>query len=616
MVTWARRILAAPSFEGDDDKTRVAGLLEILLLATMTAGLGTILVAPFVFAHPVVALRVAGLILLMTVISLILMRRGHVQLASGLILFGLWLSFSVFMLLSGGVNSIFAMGYITTTVIAGLLLGGRAAIVVAELSMVVALAMLYASANGFLPEPVLITASGPAWINLTANLAATVAMTYLASRGARTALERARYAAAEMERQRGLLEVVVLDRTRDLERRAVQLATAAEVGRAAASILDLDTLVRQVVELVRGRFDLYYAGLFLLDQKGTSAVLAAGTGEAGRTMREEGHKLEVGGVSMVGAACSQRKARIALDVGDELNRFDNPLLPDTRSEMALPLLVGERVLGALDVQSTEPSAFSERDIAVLQLVADQVAVAVDNARKFSQEAELLEATSPLYRISRRLASAITPEDIAQVVIDSVAETEADGCVVARLNLLPGGEIDGVSFLGDWNRHKAAQLTAGSTFPAGVSPFPLPIVTSYWTINDLTLDLQMPQGLRSFLAGYNARGFVNIPLRAAERVIGFVSIYREETGPFSAVSVRQYETLVDQAAVALERARLLEEAQIRAARERLISEVSARMREQLDVEAVLNTTAGEMVRALDLEEIVIRLTADGSKGWAS
>jgi GAF domain-containing protein len=114
-----------------------------------------------------------------------------------------------------------------------------------------------------------------------------------------------------------------------------------------------------------------------------------------------------------------------------------------------------------------------------------------------------------------------------------------------------------------------------------------------------------------LSGYGARGFVNIPLRAAGRVIGFVSIYREEPGPFSPVSVRQYEALVDQVSVAIERARLLDEAQVRAVRERLISEVSARMREQLDVEAVLNTTADEMVRALDLEEIVIRLTADGS-----
>ena len=136
-------------------------------------------------------------------------------------------------------------------------------------------------------------------------------------------------------------------------------------------------------------------------------------------MQEKDHKLRVGGVSMVGAACAQRQARIAQDVGEEPVRFDNPLLPDTRSEMALPLLIGDRVLGALDVQSTRPSAFSEEDISVLQLVADQVAVAIDNARKLSDEARLLEATSPIFRASHRMATANKTEQIVQVLSDEL-----------------------------------------------------------------------------------------------------------------------------------------------------------------------------------------------------
>jgi GAF domain-containing protein len=136
-----------------------------------------------------------------------------------------------------------------------------------------------------------------------------------------------------------------------------------------------------------------------------------------------------------------------------------------------------------------------------------------------------------------------------------------------------------------------------------------VVTSYWTIRDVTLDLEMPESLRQFLTAYGGRSFINIPLQAGGRAIGFVSIYRAESGSFSPVSVRLYETLVDQAAVAMERARLLDEAQVRAAREHLLADVSGRMREQLDVEAVLKTTATEMVQAFDLEEIVIRLTAD-------
>jgi GAF domain-containing protein len=404
----------------------------------------------------------------------------------------------------------------------------------------------------------------------------------------------------------GTLEERVADRTRDLERRAVQLATAADVGRAAASMLDLEVLTRRVADLVQDRFDLYYVGLFLLDDVGQYAMLEAGTGKPGRVMKERGHKLEVGGLSMVGAACAQRKARIALDAGEEPVRFDNPLLPETRSEMALPLMVGDRVLGALDVQSARSAAFSDEDIAVLQLVADQVAVAVDNARRFSEEAGLLEATSPLYRISHRLASAVTTEDIVQAIIDSVAETEADGCAVGRLALSPDGTVKTTTFVGAWSRQGSSEIPIGVPFSAQASPFPLQMVRTFWTIDNIDRVTRMPKGPRQFLTRFGGRSFVNVPLRAADQVIGFVSIHRVTAGAFSPVSIRLYETLVDQAAVALERARLLEDAQHRAAREQVIGEVTARMRRTLDVETVLEIAVREIGEALGLAAVDLRL----------
>jgi GAF domain-containing protein len=363
------------------------------------------------------------------------------------------------------------------------------------------------------------------------------------------------------------------------------------------------------VELVRDRFDLYYAALFLLDSEGRYAVLEAGTGEAGRVMREQGHRLEVGGQSMVGAACVQRQARLALDVGEEPVRFDNPLLPRTRSEMALPLVVGDRVLGALDVQAVHPAAFSKEDVAVLQLVADQVAVAVDNAHKFSEEAALLEATSPLFRIGRRLVSVVTTDEIIEAVITSVAETEADGCVVGRLNYAPDGEVESITFLGDWNRQERPRFPSGLTLPKEASPLPLQVVTSFWTVGDAVRDARTPNDLRVFITAYGGRGFVNVPLRLGSQVIGFVSIYRTEAGPFSPVSIRLYEALVDQAAVAMERARLLDEAQRRAAREHLVSEIAGRMRETLDMRTVLRTAVDEIADALGLAALDLRLSMD-------
>jgi len=222
------------------------------------------------------------------------------------------------------------------------------------------------------------------------------------------ALEQARQLAARLEeqiRQRQDMNLQLEDKNRQLvalaenqQRRAVQLQLAADVSRAITQVVEPEELLVRVVDLIRERFDFYYVGLFLLDDAGRQAVLRAGTGEAGRIMLERQHRLEAGGLSMVGWVSANRKARIALDVGQEAVRFANPLLPDTHSEMALPLLVGERVLGVLDVQSKLESAFSEEDVTVLQGVADQVGVALENARLFQQTRAALiqlEATNRL-----------------------------------------------------------------------------------------------------------------------------------------------------------------------------------------------------------------------------
>lgn len=181
--------------------------------------------------------------------------------------------------------------------------------------------------------------------------------------------------------------------------RTAQLSAVNEVGRAISTILDPDTLINKVVNLITDRFGHYYSAIFLLDSTGKWAELKSATGEAGRLLRESRHRLAVDSKSMVGTAISQKQARIALDVGQEPVRFNNPLLPYTRSEIALPLVIGERVLGALDVQSTREAAFGEEDIQTLQNMANQVAVALENARLFqeaSQRIQELQATQRQY----------------------------------------------------------------------------------------------------------------------------------------------------------------------------------------------------------------------------
>jgi GAF domain-containing protein len=169
-----------------------------------------------------------------------------------------------------------------------------------------------------------------------------------------------------------------------LERREIQVQTAAQISRTISTQLDPEKLLSQVVDLIVEKFGLYYVGVFLLDQDGDFAALKAGTGEAGRAMVEAGHKLPVAGPSMIGWAISRQKTRIALDVGEDAVRFDNPNLPNTRSELAIPMIYGDKVVGGITIQSDASNAFDENNIFVLQGIADSLAIAYENARLFQQ----------------------------------------------------------------------------------------------------------------------------------------------------------------------------------------------------------------------------------------
>jgi signal transduction histidine kinase len=189
-----------------------------------------------------------------------------------------------------------------------------------------------------------------------------------------------------------------------LERRNTQLQTAAEVSRATSGLLDPDELIRRVVDLVHDRFGLYYAGLFLVDQTGEWgcdqngqpepgrwAVLRAGTGEEGYKMLEKRHKLEVGDTSMIGWCIAHKQARVASDVDEDAVRFDNPFLPKTRSELALPLISRGEAIGAMTIQSAKEAAFSDEDITALQTMVDQLTNAITTARLYRHaQREIIE----------------------------------------------------------------------------------------------------------------------------------------------------------------------------------------------------------------------------------
>jgi len=180
-----------------------------------------------------------------------------------------------------------------------------------------------------------------------------------------------------------------------LEKRLFQLKTASEISQKVSTLLDPDVLIQQVADLIKERFDLYYVGVFIIDNAREYAVLKYGTGEAGRRMLAAKHRLAVGGFSMIGWATQTRKPRVALDVGEEAVHFDNPFLPETRSELALPIISGVNILGALSVQSVKENAFDDNDVLILQSVADSIGIALENANSYMRTQEALSEIKTL-----------------------------------------------------------------------------------------------------------------------------------------------------------------------------------------------------------------------------
>ena len=205
-----------------------------------------------------------------------------------------------------------------------------------------------------------------------------------------------------------------------VQRRVMHLEAGAQVAQELGSIFDPDLLLERAAFLISSSFGFYHTGIFLVDETEEWAVLRAASSEGGRQMLEHGHRLRRG-EGMVGWVLVHRQPRVALDVGKDAVHFANPFLPATRSELALPLMVGNRLIGVLDVQSTEEAAFDQDDVRALTFLAAQLAVALDNAIRLRGEAEQLEATSAFYRMVRRLSAATTAHDVYEAVMTTLAE---------------------------------------------------------------------------------------------------------------------------------------------------------------------------------------------------
>ena len=387
---------------------------------------------------------------------------------------------------------------------------------------------------------------------------------------------------------------------REAHHRAAQLATAAQVARAAASILDVQRLLSETAELVREQFNLYYVGIFLLDETGRWAVLRAGTGEAGRKMLEMGHKLEVGGPSMIGWCTAYGKPRIALDIGKEAVRFDNPLLPKTSSEMALPLLTRERVIGAMTVQSDRPAAFFPEDIIVLQTVADQLATAIENAYLYQ---ETLRRQAQAWVLREVMLAAASTLDFDQILQRTIQTLRSALQVEFLAVVLP-----------DESREFLRIHPSQIGYDVPVEEIRLPLDGSVAGVVFQSGKAMLIGDVRDvpfYYPGHpDVRSELCVPLRVGEEVIGVLNIESRKQNAFQEEDLAFFTAIAGELAIALENARLYQREQRRREEAESLYRAAQAMTTTLDRREVLERILTELQNVVPYDSASVQLLREG------
>lgn len=346
--------------------------------------------------------------------------------------------------------------------------------------------------------------------------------------------------------------------TEKLERHSQFVDAAVEIGRSATSIYEIKELLDQVVNMISERFNFYQVGIFFLDSANEYAIMQAASSEGGKRMLARQHRLKVGEEGMVGYVTSQGFARIALDVGDDAVHFNTPELPQTRSEMTLPLFYGGRIFGALDVQSTEPNAFSEEDIDSLTVLADQVSMAINNALLFSDLQDSLEAERKAFgQVSRQ----------------------------AWHSLIRRSGTMGYAYSNNTQR----VLPTEPNWP-----------------NEMAQALQKGEIVNTF----EQNNSVSVPIFISGKPVGVIRLRKPESGlNWSEDEIDLIQTLTDRLSQALESARVYQSSQMLALQEQLTTDISSQLRQTLDIDTVLKTAARELGEAFRAKEVVIRMAAN-------
>lgn len=511
------------------------------------------------------ALFVLSINLILEIISLYYALRGKVGMAKLIVPLALIMAIAIIAVNTNGLRDISIVGLPLVLVIAALLLGKRAMWVVAPIAVITALVIAVLD----LTSGRAITKVGidDAIIIIVLLVGCSAIIQALINRLTETINKLQKNEKIQLEENRELnelrqsLEERVNQRTAELDtanqfnlRRARQFEAISQVVKAISSIQDLDTLMPRITQVISEQFNTYHTGIFLLDKEREFAVLRASNSMGGQKMLERGHKLQVGQTGIVGFVTATGRARIALDVGTDAAYFDNPDLPDTRSEIALPLRYSGQVIGALDVQSLDANAFGQDDIEALTTLADQVAVTINNTLILEEARKSLnESQSAFGNFTRDSWKIMQPKSLG-------LGFQLKESVITPLDQPLTG------------KHIQEAVASGAT-----------------VISDKD----------------NGGSNLTIPIRLRGKTIGIINL-RTAQQKLTSDDADIAESVTERLSLAIETALLIQTTQHRADVERITSDISSRINSSTRFETILQTAAQELSRALGGSDVLVQI----------
>jgi GAF domain-containing protein len=531
--------------------------LAVLPLVTGIAGEGT---------QNIIAFTILTITLLLETVALYYVRRGNLIPAKLIVPISLIIAITTIAINTNGLRDTSYFSLPVILVISAVLLGRRSLIFITPVA--VATTIFVAISDLTQPRQVFSIGIDDAIILPILLVSTSVVLHILIIRlNESTQRSRQNELAYKLENEeltslRRSLEAKVADRTSELEtanrtseKQARQFRAVAQVMNAISSVQSLDNLLPLITSLISQQFGVYHVGIFLTDEEKEYAILRAANSEGGQRMLDRKHSLPVGQTGIVGFVTATGQPRIALDVGTDSVFFNNPDLPETRSEIALPLQYGGEIIGALDVQSTEPNAFQAGDLEVLTTLANQVAVAINNA-------------NVLEEAQRALAE-------AQSAVGQIAH-EA------------------------WQVLRPAELGLGFSYSdTGIKPLQHPI-------ENPQVAEAISEGKTVLATGTGNWSRMAIPVRLRGQIIGVIQLSSRSDYQLTNEDAEIAEAVSERLSLAIETATLLQSSQRRADLEKITSNITSKVSSSTRFETILQTAAKELSNALGGSDVIVQI----------